>query len=86
LFGYVLVSESDSGNQDSGSAASKEISVIQGYGFKNIKLTGWKPFVCAKDDNTLFTDSFEAQNIEGIKVKGVICGGFFKGYTLRLTP
>lgn len=57
------------------------ILVQQGY--KDVTITGWRPFACSKDDD-LHT-GFEATSLGGYRVTGTVCSGyFFKASTIRL--
>ncbi|MGC0154827.1 hypothetical protein ACPRNU_20410 [Chromobacterium vaccinii] len=62
-----------------GDAARK---ALNGAGYTNIKITGWKPLGCSKDDS--FTTGFEARGPTGMQVEGVVCSSMmFKGATIR---
>lgn len=50
-------------------------------GYTNVKLTGYAPFACGKDDD--YGSKFEATNPAGKRVKGAVCCGFLKGCTVR---
>lgn len=55
---------------------------LEAEGFKDIRVTGYDWFACAKDDT--FHTGFVAKNREGREVKGVVCSGLlFKGATVR---
>jgi hypothetical protein len=54
---------------------------LTSMGFTDIKMTGWKPFRCSKDDD--FDTGFSAKNQKGELVTGTVCSGFFKGSTVR---
>lgn len=55
---------------------------LEAEGFKDIKVTGYDWFACAKDDT--FHTGFTATNREGKHVSGVVCSGLlFKGATVR---
>ncbi len=57
--------------------------LLRGQGYTDIQLNGWSPFKCGQDDNPLYTDTFVAKTVTGASVSGVICGGMFKGRTIR---
>jgi hypothetical protein len=51
-------------------------------GFTNVKITGWSPFSCGKDDT--FSTGFEALNPQGVRVEGTVCCGMIaKDCTVR---
>lgn len=52
-------------------------------GFKNIKEESYPWFCCSEEDNILFSTGFSAETPEGEVVEGCMCGGFFKGVTIR---
>lgn len=54
---------------------------LQNAGFKNIVTKGYAYLGCSKDD--MFHTKFTAVNAEGKTVTGVVCGGWFKGSTIR---
>lgn len=54
--------------------------VLQDNGFKNVEITGWRPFMCGEDDH--FSTGFRATK-EGRTVTGCVCSGVFKGSTIR---
>lgn len=56
---------------------------ISAMGFTNIELGGYAPFSCGRDD--VFARSFTATGADGSRVEGVVCSGFFKGATVRIT-
>jgi hypothetical protein len=55
------------------------IRVLQDQGYKNIVITGWRPFSCQDS----FATGFEATNSNGKFVTGVVCEGWLKAATLR---
>lgn len=55
--------------------------LLQQQGYTNIQLNGWVPFVCGSEDN--FSDSFTAISTNGTRINGTVCGGWFKGRTIR---
>jgi len=58
------------------------IRVLQNQGLTNIKITSsFDLFCCGNDD--LLKYSFTATGIKGNSVEGCVCGGYFKGLTVR---
>lgn len=55
--------------------------VLYEMGYTNIQTTGYTFFGCGEDDN--FHTGFTATSPTGHRVKGVVCGGFLKGSTVR---
>jgi len=58
-------------------------NALSAYGFKSIALGGWAMFGC--DDRDQFHRAFTATNPTGQRVRGVVCGGWLKGATVRIT-
>jgi hypothetical protein len=58
------------------------IRILKQDGVKDPKLTGAVLFGCADSDSIFFNSSF-AGTKNGNPIEGYICGGFFKGYTIR---
>lgn len=56
--------------------------VAEAQGLKNVKIGSWSFFGCSKDD--AFRSNFTAVDVNGNPVSGVICGGWLKGYTVRV--
>lgn len=57
-------------------------NALDDAGFKDVKLTGYSWFACAKDD--FYHTGFIAKNINGKEVSGTVCSGFlFKNSTIR---
>lgn len=56
--------------------------VLESNGYKNITLTGYRPFMRGEDDT--FTTGFSATSPSGHHVTGAVTGGPFKGNTIRL--
>ena len=54
--------------------------VLKNDGFKNIEITGWRPFSC--DNKDTFSTGFSAEK-DGRKITGCVCSGFLKGNTIR---
>lgn len=51
-------------------------------GYKNIQITGYKPFQCGEDDR--YSTGFTAINSNGETVEGTVCCGLWtKGCTVR---
>ena len=59
----------------------KTVEILTQAGYKNIQTTGYSCFACGKDDT--FSTGFVATSPNGTQVKGTVCGGFMKGYTIR---
>lgn len=55
---------------------------VEASGMHDVKITGTLIFGCGKEDG--IRASFEATNQAGQKVSGVVCGGIFKGSTVRV--
>lgn len=59
-----------------------EEKILSDAGFKDIQMTGYKPFSCSEDDS--LSTGFEAKNNDGKKVSGTVCCGLlFKNCTIR---
>lgn len=55
---------------------------LEAEGYKDIQITGYDWFACAKDDT--FHTGFKAKNRDGKTVSGVVCSGLiFKSATIR---
>lgn len=55
---------------------------LQKSGYTDIRITGWSPFSCGKDDT--WSTGFRAKNPAGQQVSGVVCCGLvFKSCTVR---
>lgn len=63
------------------SRPDKATMALEAAGYTSIKIKGWSPFGCSDSDQ--FTTKFEAVGPTGIHVEGVVCGGIFKGSTIR---
>jgi major membrane immunogen (membrane-anchored lipoprotein) len=59
----------------------KAREVLTSNGYKNIEITGYKPFACSDSDS--FQTGFIATSPSGQKVKGTVCNGILKGATIR---
>ena len=58
---------------------------IEASGFKNVRLTGFVWWGCDnKTDSPFFNTKFAAEGLNGKPVNGVACGGFLKGWTVRI--
>jgi hypothetical protein len=56
--------------------------VLTTSGYTNIYVGGYSYFMCGRDD--WFRTRFTAIGVNGQPVSGAVCGGVFKGYTVRL--
>lgn len=56
---------------------------VAAYGMHDITLGGYSLFGC--DAKDAFSRTFEATASNGMRVRGVICKGWFKGATVRVT-
>lgn len=56
--------------------------VLRQSGYKNIRITGWRPF--AKSEKDVFSTGFEATSPSGEPVTGAVTSGWLKGSTIRL--
>lgn len=66
-----------------GCANQNEVKrVLESAGFSHIELKGYSYFGCGEDD--VFRTAFVAKGPTGQHVEGVVCGGWFKGSTIRL--
>ena len=64
------------------SAPDTATKALKGAGYSQIKITGWSPFSCSKDDT--FSTGFEAKGPTGVSVTGAVCSGLiFKNATIR---
>jgi hypothetical protein len=52
-------------------------------GLTEVKTTGYSVFGCGKEDS--FATGFTARGMDGRCVEGVVCSGWLKGATLRIT-
>lgn len=58
--------------------------VLEQQGLSEVNITGYRMWGCSSDDEV--HTGFEAKNIKGQKVSGIVCNGwgwFGKGYTVR---
>ena len=56
--------------------------VLEQSGYKNVEITGWRPFSKSKDDT--FSTGFRAISPSGQVVTGTVSSGILKGSTIRL--
>jgi hypothetical protein len=54
---------------------------LQGAGYTDIEITGFRFFGCHEDD--FFRTGFKATGSTGKSVTGVVCGGLIKASTIR---
>jgi hypothetical protein len=57
------------------------VRALEGAGYTNIKITGYRLTGCHDDDT--FRTGFKATGPTGKPVTGVVCSGIFKGSTIR---
>ena len=57
--------------------------VAEAQGFTDVQVGGYDAWACAKDDT--HSTAFTARGVNGKCVAGVVCSGFLKGATLRIT-
>lgn len=60
----------------------KATQTLVNAGYKNVEITGWRPFMAGKDDT--FSTGFRATAPNGATVTGAVTGGFLKGNTIRV--
>lgn len=58
------------------------VRALEGAGYTNIKITGYRVFGCHEDDT--FRTGFKATGNNGKQVSGVVCSGILKGSTIRV--
>ena len=58
------------------------IRALSASGYTQIQITGYNFFGCDEKDS--FHTGFTAKGATGQTVEGVVCGGFFKGATIRV--
>ncbi|EJU14949.1 hypothetical protein LH128_01197 [Sphingomonas sp. LH128] len=56
---------------------------VEDFGFTDVRLGDHAWFGCSRDDT--FRQRWTGRNAAGAPVSGVVCGGFGKGYTVRIT-
>lgn len=64
------------------SQPDKAQQVLTKAGYTDIKTGGYGMFSCSDDDT--FKTKFTAKGPSGQQVEGVVCGGVFKGSTIRI--
>lgn len=59
---------------------------LERHGFTEITTTGWSLWGCdsGKHSGDTFVTGFNAKALNGERVEGVVCSGWFKGATVRL--
>jgi len=60
-----------------------QIKAIIDEGYTDPSYTGGVILGCGEDDSIMFSGRYEATNSNGKRVKLIVCGGWFKGYTVR---
>lgn len=63
------------------SDAEKTRQILENQGFKEISITGWRPW--AKSEKDWWSTGFEATSLSGNRISGVVSGGILKGATIR---
>ena len=61
--------------------AERATRALESSGMHDVKLGGMAYFGC--DEKDIFRQKFTATNAAGQHVSGVVCGGVFKGATVR---
>lgn len=60
----------------------KTVQILEQQGYKDIRITGWRPLMAGKDES--ISTGFEATAPNGARVSGAVTGGLlFKGSTVR---
>ena len=62
--------------------ANEATKVLVDSGYKDVQIKGYSFTGCSKDD--AYHTEFTAKGATGNEVHGVVCGGWFKGSTIRL--
>lgn len=62
--------------------ANEATKVLVDSGYKDIQIQGYSFTGCSQDD--AFHTEFKAKGATGNDVRGVVCGGWLKGSTIRL--
>lgn len=62
--------------------ANEATKVLVDSGYKDVQIQGYSFTGCSKDD--AYHTEFTAKGATGNDVRGVVCGGWFKGSTIRL--
>lgn len=60
----------------------KATRALEASGYTEIKMNGFAFFGCDEKDS--YHDAFTAKGSNGKMVEGVVCGGVFKGATIRV--
>lgn len=60
----------------------KATRALEGAGYTQIEMTGWKMFGCSENDT--FHTGFRAKGPNGQPVEGVVCSALLKGATIRV--
>lgn len=55
---------------------------LEASGYTEIQITGYNFFGC--DEKDTFHTGFTAKGSNGKPIEGVVCGGWFKGATIRV--
>lgn len=63
------------------SDAPTATKALEGAGYSEVNITGYKFFGCSEDDT--FHTGFIAKGANGKQVTGVVCSGWLKGSTIR---
>jgi len=59
----------------------KARTTLENAGYKDIEITGYRPWMAGKDDT--YSTGFKATAPNGNKVSGAVTGGPLKGSTIR---
>ena len=62
--------------------ANEATKVLVDSGYKDVQIKGYSFTGCSEDD--AYHTEFTARGATGNEVRGVVCGGWFKGSTIRL--
>ncbi|MBB3411251.1 hypothetical protein FHT87_005204 [Rhizobium sp. BK316] len=60
---------------------TKAKRILEGQGLSDVVIGGYSWFGCGKEDT--YRSSFTAKDAKGHDIRGVVCGGVLKGYTVR---
>jgi len=60
---------------------TKAKRILESQGLSGVSIGGYAFWGCGQDDD--FASTFTAKDAKGQAVSGVVCGGVFKGYTVR---
>lgn len=61
----------------------KASTALAAQGYTDIELTGYAMFGCGERDTS--RTGFVATGVTGVRVRGVVCSGWLKGSTIRIT-